>query len=174
MELIHMILGRSNSLVSIKNCISYLSVSALIITLISCSHPKTMMNSRDISNDTLMLQRTVCFGNCPSYKLIIYGTGKVEYEGFKYSKIEGKVSSEIPIDSVKTLIREIEEAELFTWNNEYQRQDATDLPSAWVTVTINGRTKLIKHYRGDSTAPQKLTEIERRMDEITNSEQWIR
>ncbi|MBS1536480.1 MAG: hypothetical protein JST20_01875 [Bacteroidetes bacterium] len=172
-----MILGRNNSPKS-KNSVHLIASVFLTITIatvfIACSHTKSMTGGRDISNDTLMLQRTVCFGMCPSYKLIIYGTGKVEYEGFKYSKIDGKVSAEIPVDSVRILIQEIEKADFFSWNDEYQRQDATDLPSAWTTVTIDGNTKLIKHYGGDSSAPRKLTEIEHRIDEIANSEQWIR
>lgn len=172
-----MILGRNNSPNS-KNSVQRIAfvlfITAMLTAFVSCSHTKSIKGGRDISNDTLMLQRTVCFGMCPSYKLIIYGTGKVDYEGFKYSKIDGKVSSQIPVDSVRILIQEIEKADFFSWNNEYQQQDATDLPSAWTTVTINGKTKLIKHYGGDSSAPRKLTEIEHRMDEIANSEQWIR
>jgi hypothetical protein len=154
--------------------IRFLGVIALSVVLFSCSQTKTMTGRRDISKDTVMLQRTVCYGRCPAYDLIIYGTGKVEFDGGAFSKTEGKVSVEIPVDSVRVLLNEIEESEFFSWNNEYLRQDATDLSSAIVTITIDGKSKKIKHYKGDSTAPEKLLTIERRIDEITNSEQWTR
>ncbi len=153
--------------------IRFLAVVAISVALFSCSSTKTM-TGRDISKDTVMIQRTACYGMCPIYKLVLYGTGKVEFEGFKFTKTEGLVSAEIPVDSARALIQRIEESGFFSWNNEYQRQDATDLPSVWVTVTINGKRKLIKHYKGDSTAPEELSHIEQYIDEITNSEQWVR
>ena len=38
---------------------------------------------------------------------------------------------------------------------------------------MNMETKTIKHYHGDFSAPEELTELEDKIDEIVNSEQWI-
>jgi hypothetical protein len=39
---------------------------------------------------------------------------------------------------------------------------------------MDGKTKTIKHNGGDLTAPKQLTALENRIDEIVNSDQWVK
>ncbi|MBI3260666.1 MAG: hypothetical protein HYZ54_14500 [Ignavibacteriae bacterium] len=157
-----------------KQIVGFVFVLLITISLFSCSHTKTVKDGRDFSNDTVMLQRTICYGQCPAYKIAVLGSGKVEFEGFKFSKTQGKVSVDIPLDSAKTLISEIEQSDFFSWKDEYNNQDVTDLASTFVTVVLSGNKKIINHYNGDKSAPSGLVKIEKHIDAITNSEQWIR
>lgn len=157
-----------------KQTVGFVIALVITITLFSCSHTKTVKDGRDFSNDTVMLQRTICYGQCPAYKVVVLGSGKVEFEGFKFSKTQGKVSVDIPLDSAKALISEIEQSEFFSWKDEYRNQEVTDLASTFVTVVLGGNKKVINHYNGDKSAPSALVKIEKHIDAITNSEQWIR
>jgi hypothetical protein len=51
-------------------------------------------------------------------------------------------------------------------------QKVTDLPYAITSITIGGQTKTVNHYYGDDSAPQQLTDLESKIDEIVNSKQW--
>ena len=51
---------------------------------------------------------------------------------------------------------------------------ATDMPSAFTSLTVDGKTKTVRHYHGDFSAPKELTELEDKIDEIVNSNQWIK
>lgn len=44
------------------------------------------------------------------------------------------------------------------------------MPSAITLLTINGKTKTVRHYHCDFSAPEQLTELEDIIDEIVNSD----
>jgi hypothetical protein len=46
----------------------------------------------------------------------------------------------------------------------------TDLPTRFVTVTVNGRTKKVEDYVG---APDSLSEFEREIDAAAGTKRWV-
>ena len=121
----------------------------------------------------ITLERTACHGTCPVYALTIYGSGTVIYEGIEYVKTTGEKEGSISEEQVRQLISEFEKIGYFSLSDSYEERTITDAPSAITSITIDGKTKSIKHYHGDFSAPELLTELENRIDEITNSAQWI-
>ena len=120
------------------------------------------------------LERTVCFGTCPDYKVTIFRDGIVEYQGEKFVKIVGRATGRL----TRRQLAQLEE--LFRRNgylgleSSYERVDATDLPSAFTSYSpASGETKAIRHYQGDRSAPEALTRVEQGIDRIVNIEQWI-
>jgi len=75
---------------------------------------------------------------------------------------------------VRQLISEFKKAEYFSFYTNYKDRHVTDMPSAITYININGVAKSIRHYHGDSNAPRELTELENKIDEIVNSDQWIK
>ncbi len=120
----------------------------------------------------MTLQRTVCFGFCPIYKLSIYGDGTVVYEGERYVKVKGRQTTTISKAAVKQLMREFERIEYFALSDQYTG-GPTDMPSAITSLTVGKRSKTIHHYLGAPNAPQALTKLENKIDEVVNSKQWI-
>lgn len=127
----------------------------------------------DLQDVVITLGRTECFGACPIYKLTIKGDGTVEYEGEQFVAITGTVTSAISAEDVRKLVSEFEKVDYFSLNNSYTSEDVTDSPSANTSITIGGRQKSINHYLGDDSTPPKLTILEDKIDDITNSDQWI-
>ncbi|HJX03290.1 MAG TPA: DUF6438 domain-containing protein [Dehalococcoidia bacterium] len=121
-----------------------------------------------------MLERTACFGACPVYSLTIFGNGSVVYEGKEHVRIKGTRETTISTEAVSQLVAEFEKAGYFSMNDSYTAFGVTDMPYANTSILIGGRTKSITHYHGDRSAPQQLTDIEDRIDEIVNSAQWIK
>ena len=147
--------------------------SLVIVSLAGCTVNHTAESS-SLDDVVITLERTPCFGTCPVYTLRIHGNGTVVYEGKDFTKVKGKIETTISQDKIEQLISEFEEADYFSLNSNYTKRTITDAETVITSITIDGKTKTIEHYRGDFSAPRQLTELEDRIDEIVNSKQWIR
>jgi hypothetical protein len=126
-------------------------------------------------NDTIItLERTACYGKCPVYKLTVYGSGAVIYEGKDFVRTTGKAEETISQEQIKQLVSEFEKANYYSLNDNYMEVAITDLPYVNTSIAMDGKTKSIKHYCGDISAPEQLTELENRIDEIVNTDQWVK
>ncbi|MFC2005424.1 DUF6438 domain-containing protein [Chloroflexota bacterium] len=122
----------------------------------------------------ITLERTACFGFCPVYTLTIHGDGTVVYEGKDFVKTKGRAEITITKEKVKQLVSAFEKIDFFSLNDNYTERTITDAQSVITSITVDGKTKTIEHYHGDFNAPEELSELEDMIDEIVNSEQWIK
>ena len=154
----------------------YLSAVAILIAVImiaaGCTWAKTPM-SEELEGVKIMLERTECFSTCPVYKLTIYGDGRVVYEGIRFVQVEGIIKATISEDKIKQLVLEFKRLDYFSLDSSYEEFNATDMPSAITSYTVNGKTKTVRHYHGDFSAPKQLTQLENRIDKIVGSEPWV-
>ncbi|UCC16738.1 MAG: hypothetical protein JSU58_10300 [Dehalococcoidales bacterium] len=153
--------------------LAVLSVACLLITgLGACkAEQETLANNPD--EVVITLERTACHGFCPIYSLTIHGDGTVIYEGEDFVKTVGRANSVISKEKVEQLISEFEKVDYDSLKNAYTEKTITDAPTVITSITRNGKTKTVEHYHGDFSAPEKLTELEDKVDEIVNSEQWV-
>ena len=138
-----------------------------------------------IPADTLItLERTVCYGPCPIYKVTITADGTITFEGRQNVKVKDVVKGHISPEDVRSLIAAFDAASYFTLNDSYQTQKDgcpevwTDEPSANTSIRINGKTKTVTHYYGCQTAggiyPNGLTYLETQIDRIVGTDKWIK
>jgi hypothetical protein len=126
----------------------------------------------------ITMQRGPCFGTCPVYVLTIYGDGRVIYEGTFSVAVEGTQNARIEAEQIQALVTAFEDANFFGLRDNYA-VPATDLPSVDISITINGRSKKIRHYgmlscNGElDSAAQELCDLEHNIDAIVNSSQWV-
>jgi hypothetical protein len=148
----------------------------LMALLAGCTKDGTNKSSSTGTEEDLVitLERTACFGACPVYSLTINGDGTVIYVGEDFVKTKGERETTIGADAVNQLVLEFEKADYFSLNDSYTGFGVSDMPSANTSITVGGQTKAVKHYLGDRSAPEKLTELENKIDEIVNSAQWIK
>jgi hypothetical protein len=148
-----------------------------------------------IPSDTFItLERTGCYGTCPSYTLAISADGTIIFSGSYYSTVNGGkqwkrsgvIRSYITPEQLHQLLTEFEKANYFSLQNSYRDvRDgcptyATDSPSAYTSIQINGQKKAIEHYLGCLSSsrdfagyPKELVDLENRIDEIVNTKQWM-
>ena len=142
--------------------------------------------------DTVItLERSQCFGTCPSYKLTVYGDGRVVYEGRKFVKVEGAVNDSVTQEQLKQLLAEFDKADYFSLRDTYfDATDGcptywTDNPTANTSLELGGKKKAVRHYYGCqeketskdssfSVYPKKLYELESKIDEIVNTGRWVK
>lgn len=122
------------------------------------------------------LERGVCYGTCPAYKLTVYRDGKVEYVGKDFVKKIGKASGTLTDAQLAALDKLFLDAKYTSeYKAAYTSYDVTDNPSANTSYQPVGATKpkSVAHYYGDTHAPASLTEIESKFDDIVKIERWI-
>lgn len=131
-----------------------------------------MYEPTDIQNVVITLKRSACFGICPTYNITIYGNGTVIYEGTANVNMTGIQISNIAEDNLRLLISEFKKIDYFSLNEtEIASHVVYDVPMFTTSLSINGKTKTIKHY--ETAIPKQLTDLENKIDEIVNSSQWI-
>ena len=124
------------------------------------------------SDMLITLERTPCYGTCPVYTLSVDATGRVEYDGRDFVAVEGEQIGQISPEQVALLLETFTEAGYFDMKDSYKDWMVSDMPTVITSITLNGKTKRIEHYYGDMHAPEALTKLETKIDEITDSAQW--
>jgi hypothetical protein len=146
-----------------------------------------------VSEDTLITLERVALFDCPvctpkpNYQVTVRADGTVTFRGNKHTRVIGIAEGKISEDKVRELISAFEGMDYFKLNEAYEREKdgcpmfITDRPYAYTSIQINGRKKTVTHYYGcvadnDShfvVFPQALFELEKKIDEVVNTKQWI-
>lgn len=126
----------------------------------------------------ITLERTVCFGNCPAYRVSLDADGTVTYDGQSYVKERGKKTKRIRMDEFDALVTRFEASGFETlappWKCPPISVQSSDMPSATLTLTRKAKEHRIEHYLGDGCAPKVLGELEDAVDATVNVKEWIR
>ena len=149
-------------------------ISVLLVIFISCTPQpnewETGQFPDNLKSAIIKMERTACYGTCPVYSLAIYGNGTVIYNGDRFVNVTGKQVSQISQEKFKQLVREFYSIGYFSLSDEYT-SSVTDLPSTKTSIQISGIKKSVYDY---SNAPQKLRNLEKEIDEFSNSSQWVK
>jgi hypothetical protein len=129
----------------------------------------------------ITLERSVCFGTCPSYKVTVASDGTVTFEGRDFVKTKGTATARIKSDDFNKLVTEFEKI-YFSLDDKYEPGTpgcgpaVTDMPYVQTSIQINGKTKRVSHYHGcrESEVLRALSALERKIDEIGGTEKWIK
>ena len=124
------------------------------------------------SSAVITLERTPCFGFCPTYTLAIFADGTVRYNGLNHVDVMGEQTGQISPEQVQALIDAFQAINYFDLQDEYTDLYVSDMPYTITSLTLNGQTKQINRYGGDGSAPMALLELENLIDTTVNSEQW--
>jgi hypothetical protein len=158
----------------LKRYLIALTFSVIVILSLTGCAGKYTNGEPNYKDMVITLERTPCYGFCPVYKLTIGGDGTVVYEGKDFVSIRNREETTISRDEIDQLVKEFKRIDYFSLNDEYTERTITDAPSVITSITLDGKTKTIEHYHGDFSAPEELTELEDAIDEIVNSDQWIK
>jgi hypothetical protein len=125
------------------------------------------------SNVVITMERGLCLGPCPAYKVTIYGDGRIVYRGRYNVSVTGIRIGIIPQDKIRELVDEFDRINYFYLHYQYiwsNGETVDNLPATETSITINGHKSQVHDYYG---APQELKDLERKIDEIAGTERWI-
>jgi hypothetical protein len=125
------------------------------------------------SSVMLSLERTACYGRCPIYTVTVLRDGTVKWEGKQFVKVTGKATGKLGADALAQLTKAFSDAGFFALHDKYDSYDVTDHPSAILAYSDGGKAKTVHHYPGDRSAPEKLSTLEDKVDELVGTQRWI-
>lgn len=130
------------------------------------------------SDAVIRLERTRCYGPCPIYSVTIDARGTVIYNGVLNVRVIGERTGRVDLSVVSMLLATADRIHFFEMRDRYYAIEnpdgtiitVTDLPTTFVTITANGRTKRVEDYVG---APDALADLELAIDNAAGSRRWI-
>ena len=108
------------------------------------------------------IERTSCFGRCPTYEISVFNSGYVLYHGKRNVKWIGFYQAFIGEEQLKLILQKAQEADFFNLDEKYDG-NMTDVPSTITVLQQNDNVKLVvDRVRG----PEQLKQFQREMDEL--------
>jgi hypothetical protein len=133
------------------------------------------------SVDSVVLERTLCFGVCPAYRLSLTRAGSVHFES-RNPGDSGRIAfATIPTADFQNFIAlGLASTAFFALPDrirdepKYCGNEATDHPTVTVTLYAGARVKRVEDYLGCMWAPVALRAFEDRIDQAAQSSRWVR
>ena len=155
---------------AIKFSVAFLMVGLLLIW--SCSGTKKNTTTSDdfpgTESDSLVayLEKSPCFGRCPTFTFSVYRSGYVVYDGKTNVPNIGKYYSWLTHQQLVDMGKKAEEAGFFELNDEYRNLHLTDFPTIYIEIRYRGKKKKITHY--DANPPANLVMMENYLDTLSS------
>lgn len=118
------------------------------------------------------LQRTACYGTCPMYTVRVYGSGRVEFAGERFTCGAGPASATVDRASAQRLLNGLAGAG-FDRLPDFTRVDRTDAPTTNIEFSNGGRSHKVAHYLGMRDAPPLVDAIEHAIDRVSGDARWL-
>ena len=116
------------------------------------------------------LERTPCFGTCPTFKITIFQDGSAIYEGRRFAPREGHFTGRVDAATMKALKEEAEARGFYAMDDVYD-MPVTDLPSVIIRVQADGRDKQVIGRVGP---PQAFKNLTQRAEELLANIEWTK
>jgi hypothetical protein len=123
----------------------------------------------------IRLERKPCYGLCPVYVIEIGESGLVRYNGTQYVKQHGEVTKQLSSADMDRLKKAFERAGFLSlsWKDPCPEM-WTDNATVITTLVSSGRKRTIEHYHGNKCFPEKLSELEKTIDDVVGSGVWTK
>ncbi|HTF67831.1 MAG TPA: ankyrin repeat domain-containing protein [Edaphobacter sp.] len=124
------------------------------------------------SKIAITLQRSGCFGSCPSYSVTISTEGIV-FDGRSSVVANGTHTDKIDRDNIRALAKKIIASDFYSMDPEYAAS-VTDMPSFSLSITIDGHSRQVTDYVGQWVGmPAVINELEDEVDVLARTKRWI-
>ncbi|HEX8272450.1 MAG TPA: DUF6438 domain-containing protein [Longimicrobiaceae bacterium] len=149
--------------------------------------PRTAAAPAAEAADSVVLERTRCYGTCPAYRLSVAADGAVAFVS-RYPDEGRTEAGRVAPEDFRVLVRGIHAAGFFalpdTIANDpaYCAAPSTDSPTATVAVYSAGTAREVVDYRGCAAregTPQAgrlaaLRSLAERIDSVAGAGRWVR
>lgn len=154
----------------------------------ACHNRREPAVARASAADSLVLERSLCFGTCPAYRLRISGDGAVAFLSRNPGDTSGVRTDSIEPSAVERLLREAERIgfdslpAVIADDSTLCPLRATDHPTTTVAIFRGDSAHTVVDYHGCyathdlGIVPQlgELRRLEVEIDSVTRSSRWVR
>jgi hypothetical protein len=138
--------------------------------------------------DSIVLERSRCFGTCPAYRLRLSGAGEVRFESRNPGDESRTAVDTVTATMLPTLVSKARSIGFFELPSKIQGDSVlcltahTDAPTAIVTIFSKDGMKPVEDYHGcvggvDHKIPPQLERLhafENEIDSVLKSSRWVR
>lgn len=118
-----------------------------------------------------IIERTICFGACPTYKAIIYKDGTVIYKGTANVNRIGNFKGKLPLEAIESFLGEAREIGFLELKNTYDNKNVSDVPS---TVTYINFGKENKKVLCRFECDERIEKINKMLENFINEVEYKR
>ena len=128
----------------------------------------------------IFLERSVCYGTCPSYTVKVDGMGNVVYQGKEFVEKKGFQFDTVPVATTRKLFQALSALKFSELPENISEScpngRVTDNPSVTITLESDGKTHKVTDYHGcrGNRDLEKLRLIEKQIDEELGTARWVR
>ena len=146
----------------------------LLITLFfsSCAQKKDVSNGYIPLEISIGLQKTMCYGSCPSFNFSVLNNGQATLTVGRFAEEifgrhldEGKYIGTISLDEISRISKFAEKTGYLQLNDRYDNPMIMDIPAA--ISTINGKT-VFNRYEGPN-----LQDLYIRIEDLIRTVEWV-
>ena len=118
------------------------------------------------------LERTECFGTCPSYVVSFSADGTARYNGRQYADRTGAFYGEVEIWDYGQICWMIDKFKILDSNREY-RSNWTDSATTIIRATLRETNETIEISDYGGQGPVELWALFNAMDAVSNRVEWM-
>lgn len=140
----------------------------MIIFLLAAT---SCISNRLIENEninTITLEKTSCFGNCPVFMIKVFQNGEVQLVGKENLPYIGSYCAHLDKSRLDSLFDAFNSHGFFDFKDSYT-SNYRDLPTSFVTFRWQGKSKSVTDY---DRAPAGLKELEERVSSLVGTVHW--
>jgi hypothetical protein len=130
--------------------------------------------------DSVVLERTPCFGTCPAYVLHITRSGAVLFQSRNRGDEGRRATGTIPAYKFEWILTSAKITAFLALpkriagDSRFCPQSATDHPTAIVTIFLPSGARRVEDYHGCYWAPVGLRQLEDVIDSVGGASRWVR
>jgi hypothetical protein len=140
----------------------------IFCTLILALSCKTTRQNTGNEFPMVMMEKTACMGNCPTYLFNVYPDGTTTYRGTKNVEHIGEYTAFLTEDQLSYLKNSFEEANFFDFADVYSA-NLTDLPTTFIYYHNGKENHKVTDYYG---APEALKNLEDKIEAFIATIDW--
>ena len=125
------------------------------------------------SKVAITLQRSGCYGSCPSYAVTVDTNGVVIFRGGGWVVASGRHMATVDPDAVRNLAKRFISANFYSMDSKYVA-GVTDNSTYILSITVDCREKKVVDYVGSWVGmPEIVSDLEDEVDELARTQRWI-
>jgi hypothetical protein len=161
------------------------------LVLLGCAPPAAKTDTEKATStaaaDSIVLERSICYGTCPAYRLRLSRAGEIRFDSRNPGE-EGRTAVDtVTATTLPTLVSRARSIGFFDLPPKIQGDSVlcpttrTDAPTVVVTIFTKDETRPVQDYHGcvnveHKVAPQleRLRAFEIEIDSVLRSSRWVR
>ena len=116
----------------------------------------------------IMMEKTSCMGECPTFKFEVYLDNTAYYSGKANVLNIGEFTATLTDQQLDYLKNSFAEADYFSFANVYSAA-VTDLPTTYIYYNNGKENSKVTDYYG---APEELKTLEKKIQDFIDSIEW--